>query len=392
MKIFLFNNFKLLVFLSIINLISIHVSARTQIPLECSTLIECDLKPNDNDHLNGVQTCYNPYKKDILVRKGTWNKDLLEGEFLCNDDSGNPMIKAIYKEGKLHGKFQKYLSQFNNWGYEQYYKDGLREGLHKEQVKENLWSIRLFAMDKPNGWELLIDKDNKVITKRNCELNVDASHLNQHQKELECDKIQIADYNFLKNSKKELEVKSNLNSSKKNGPVKFYYKNGNIKFIDFYENGEKIKVQTFFEEGELQEEIKYSGNFKESIHAYYQNSKPKFIKKYSKIEKWKTGLDLTEFYDNGKISLTGRKIIDATDTQGYGNWDGDVKNYDSKGDLISVKNYNNGVAEGLWKEWKDDKYFEYLYQSGKKIQESEYEPKTKVIIKKTEFMKDGSVK
>ena len=144
-------------------------------------------------------------------------------------------------------------------------------------------------------------------------------------------------------------------NGKKNGNVKEYQDNGNLKFVGEYVKGKlNWKAKEYDYNGKLLFEGEYINNKRNGKGKEYENELLKFEGEYLKGEQW-----------NGKRYIKNNNII-------YELKDGKrkIKEYDYLGQLIFEGEYLNGQKNRKGKE----------YENGSLIYEGEYlEGKKKVM-------------
>jgi antitoxin component YwqK of YwqJK toxin-antitoxin module len=125
------------------------------------------------------------------------------------------------------------------------------------------------------------------------------------------------------------------------GSIEEFYPNGNKKSAGEYINGEMLKWEDYFENGQVEfaEEYNQSIEYHLYTHIFYDNGSPKIL--FELIDKKKRLYSYKEFYDNGKVQEEGNKIQSKTnkDYQQDGIW----RTYDESGKLILEEEYIKGM-------------------------------------------------
>ncbi len=382
------------------------------VPSGCSTLITCNQIKDKNDLKQGEEICFNAYKKEMELMRSNWKNGELEGSFSCSKDDGTPYVRAHYRKGKLDGSYEEYDKSLNIWSLKQGYKDGKREGVSQRELSGKRKIIRYYKNDNAYGWELLLDENSKILEKRSCETE------NTRRDDKVCDEISVpgfeaqlkkmtGDESVRKQNENNREIISKYRSGQvkekytlvdgqRHGKNEVFFESGLPKLIEDYDHGKKRSQKVFFDEGQIKSETKYdcrtSSCHIESEIQYYQNGKMKSKTKHSASEKWAYNIEYTEFFDNGKESEIGRRYVQALDSYGGGVYDGEIKKFSNKGEPRSLEYYDKGTEIGDWKRWDDDYAYEYHYEKGILKQKIVLDKKTKKQMRKTELMKDGSVK
>ena len=71
-------------------------------------------------------------------------------------------------------------------------------------------------------------------------------------------------------------------------------------------------------------------------------------------------INYTKTYNNGQVAETGTF---NSDRQPHG----EFRAYDENGNLLTVAYYRNGLKNGTWKHWTNDKYTQVVYSKGRMI-------------------------
>ncbi|WP_188405340.1 toxin-antitoxin system YwqK family antitoxin [Psychroflexus salis] len=101
------------------------------------------------------------------------------------------------------------------------------------------------------------------------------------------------------------------------------------------------------------------------LYAQENNDKAKFEKKGDLVE-------ATYFHENGTISQVGF----FKDNKPTGIW----KVYDENGNKITQAQYDNGVKNGRWFFWKENKLTEVEYDSNHIVKVNDYQKTDSYIV------------
>lgn len=136
-----------------------------------------------------------------------------------------------------------------------------------------------------------------------------------------------------------------------NGLKKEYDEDGNLTFEYVLKNGKyEGLMKEYNSEGKIKVESNFKNGLKEGISNYYfySDSSEDFIRIVSNFKNGRQTGRETNYFE----SATEKYII------GIHNYKNDLlegKSYQSKGEIIKVKNYSNGILNGSYKEYLDVK-------------------------------------
>lgn len=156
-----------------------------------------------------------------------------------------------------------------------------------------------------------------------------------------------------------------VKTGKKQGPYKKYFPSGKIMEEANFEQDVYVGNRKFYyENGDVAQEQNYlSGQFHGPFHSYYVNGKVNVVGNYVNNEMdgiWKRYYEtgqlreevrfanneengpFKEYYKNGQLSAEGEYVNGPFEH-------GELKEYDDKGNLISIKICENGICHTKWK-------------------------------------------
>lgn len=126
-----------------------------------------------------------------------------------------------------------------------------------------------------------------------------------------------------------------------------FYESGKKQVEEMYNDGNLVSKKTYFEDGKLQSE----GQYDEAITMtgewtyYYQNGKLK------ETVHFKNNVEdgvFTEYYENGNKKAEGTYIPVSFGVEIEGLEDGELKEYDEKGQLVTKKQCELGRCKTVW--------------------------------------------
>ena len=263
--------------------------------------------------------------------------------------SGEVIIKAEYKNGKINGKGKEYY--FPCCIYDPY--EITFEGEYKNGKKWN-GKVKIYSE--------IIDK---IIDYSNLELKDGKGNMI----EINCDHIFIGEfvdgekngngkeyYVYLSNNK--LFFEGEYKNGKKNGKGKEYaFNNGQVTFDGYYKNGYKLKGKEYYDNGKLFFEGDYKYGEKWNGKGYDEagniifiiNNGKGFIKEYYYSNK--EALKYEGEYLNGEKHGKGKEynrygeIIFEGEYLNGKRWNGKVKDEDFEGEYLNGKKWNGKVKE-----------------------------------------------
>lgn len=354
---------------------------------------------------NGSQSCVNFDKREVKVMLASWKNDLLDGYFWCANDDGIPQLEANYRHGKFHGKYQEYDSSLKDWGLQQDFKSGMREGISRKKLRNGEFMITFYINDKRHGYELIVDAKNQIKqTPRDC------SVLGRRSPAEECDRIDIPGFEkayaaFTAASSKANEARNNrlvethyadgqirrryaLVNGQIDGKDARYFQKGNPSAIALYSKGKIVEESVYFEEGQIKQVTFFDHDLEKKQSIYYQNGQLKSERHIIESQSPDLKYAYEEYFDNGQLAQTGVRLGTHID----GVLDGAIKTYLRTGELATLSVYDRGERAGTWKYANDKYHIEDIYKNGKLQTRVIYDKATKLEIKRSEFMPDGSLK
>ncbi|WP_326508842.1 hypothetical protein [Noviherbaspirillum album] len=145
--------------------------ARSYIPSECGTYVQCQPALHSDAPLNGQQQCVNYDKPHIKVMIATWKNDLLDGYFWCGNDEGVKRIETNFRRGAIHGLFKANYGTSAGWTYQQMHKDGKPEGLGRRQMNNDFSAVVFYRDGQRHGYELHLDPQNRIHKLGDCHVD-----------------------------------------------------------------------------------------------------------------------------------------------------------------------------------------------------------------------------
>lgn len=377
---------------------------RSYIPSQCGTRTLCIPERIPGKLLNGSQTCVNYDKRDIKTIVANWKDDFLEGYFWCANDDGIPQVEANYLHGELEGTYKEYSQSLKDWGFEQTYKNGKREGFSRKKRRDGHFTVAFYRDDKRHGYELVVDAQNRIKQTTDCTV------FGQRAPHKECESIAIPGFEkslrtYIAEAAKAREAENNrvVEAKYGNGQVRHRYQlvngvidgkyevffsNGNPSAISLYDKGQKYEETRYFEEGQIKQVTRFLKDLVTDQLIYYQNGKKKSEGKMAGRDGLTVRYEYKEYFDNGYLAEEGARYGSLSN----GVFDGEVKSYRKTGELATLSIYDKGMRAGTWK-YSDDKYdIEDIYKQGKLQTRMIFDKKTKLELKRSEFMPDGSLK
>lgn len=144
-----------------------------------------------------------------------------------------------------------------------------------------------------------------------------------------------------------LAEEGNYKEGKQDGLRTLFFVSGKTQIKEQYTDGNITSKETFFENGNLESEGQYdaavmmSGEWK----YYYQNGKVR------EIVNFKNNVEdgvFKEFYDNGNIKAEGTYIPVSFGEDMEGVEQGELKEYNKEGELVTKKNCESGKCTTIW--------------------------------------------
>lgn len=150
-----------------------------------------------------------------------------------------------------------------------------------------------------------------------------------------------------------LSEKGEYKDGKQEGIRTLFYESGKVQVEETYTNGQITAKKTYFEEGQLQSEGQYdeavtmNGEWK----YYYQNGKLKESVHFK--DNVEDGV-FTEYYENGNKKAEGTYVPMTFGVEVEGIEDGELREYDEKGQLVTKKQCELGRCKTVWTAKKGD--------------------------------------
>lgn len=352
---------------------------------------------------------------DVLIIKTKYKDGKLHGKYQKWYSNGNPEIETTYKDGNIDGEYKEYCKN-GTLGIKATYDDGKKAGEYKSYYCDGSPYIEARYKDgKLNGKYIVYDKYGGVEQ----ELNYKDGKKDGISKK----------YQRIKNSSGEYEYKPLKEESYKNdildGITKEYY--GGILISEIsYKNGEKYGItkrysdddgmlieeipyknksniivyegiyKSWHKNGQLGEESEWVDNKKIKGKEYYENGNLKYDFQKGKYSK--------EYYENGKLQK--ETIMDGENEikkawRDNGNLEyerhykrvnrelkqhGVQKEYSSDGMLIKENNYDNDKLVG-WQYY----YHDYGDHKGKLYRKCFHEKEYNYAKSCKRYHEDGSL-
>ena len=144
-----------------------------------------------------------------------------------------------------------------------------------------------------------------------------------------------------------ISEKGEYKDGKQEGIRTLFYKSGKKQVEETYVNGNITAKKTYFENGTLKSEGQYdeavamSGKWK----YYYQNGTIK------EIVTFKNNVEdgvFVEYYENGNKKAEGTYVPMSFGIEVEGKEDGELKEYNEKGELVTKKQCKTGICKVIW--------------------------------------------
>lgn len=250
--------------------------------------------------------------------------------------------KTYFPSGKLQSHFVINDKDKNQKSRIEFDEQGLLVGLECSPVvindKQKAWcgfagkveAVTLYSHGKP--FKTLTYKDGKPLSSE----QVSQSGVKQKTKTAATATSVGVETDYFENGKKRSEVRVNA-AGQSHGPQRYFFKeNGNLAAEEIYENGLVRETKVFYQNG------------KTKVH-YKWNGKPVDKKLHGTFE---------EFYDDGKKESEGTCYVKANQywAGSYESYytlvpNGEVKNWDRDGDLVSLERFKDGRRERVSEEY-----------------------------------------
>lgn len=273
---------------------------------------------------------------------------LLVFSFLTSFLSGvNVYAQKINKkdsEGKKQGKWIYFGKDRPNSGYPDNGK--VEEGEYKDDRKEGYW-IKYYTDGKTPKLRGEYDNNRPKGNYVKYHENGKVKEVGVFERDMYKDTLK----RFHENGQLEYEANYN-NQGKEEGPVTYYYANGQVEFEYISQDGKPVgKAIRYYENGDIKEVIEYNedGSLGKSIQK--QMVSPAVVVKDPGASKETTSRVISPKVKEGKFNPNGyNKVYNANDELYQ---DGDFKDgrlfngkmyiYDSDGILLKVKIYKDGL-------------------------------------------------
>jgi len=340
------------------------------------------------------------YKNKTVKYKKQYSNGVLTGDYFENHENGNPKVTGQYDEiGQKYGKWKWFDDDNTIKKLETYNLDEL-EGVSKIFINGQYTDSVYYKNGSKEGQRLL------YYTSYSGEKELKGK-LNYLNNKLEGPALYYHKYGFLKdtafykngfilgeqkhfygNGKLEARINYplNVNDRKSNsydGPVVYYFRNGNLRDTAFYINGNIQGAHTKFHENNNPEIITtYDDGFPLKVRQYYENGglKKQIVNypKYDYLNDSEGGIknkEITEYFENGKLKrhleygekdayvdsvfFEDGKIKEITGENTIGEKHG--KQYsDIAFGTFSLSNYTNGIKDGI-QIYKEENYIDSTF-------------------------------
>lgn len=342
---------------------------------------------------DGTEKCRAIDNKDIVLRQSEWRDGKLNGSLICRSFTGQIVMEAQYKNGKLDGIARDY-SDHRSFG----------------DVKEG-WHVRHFNDGVQTGVEFFADQKDKVLhIIPNCWVRDGSGSMYWD----ECKAINFGVYNsqiqaFIGAENKKRLAQANgpvlhkyengqtrfsatLKDGRYEGPAVRYWKNGKIAERSLYKAGEILSRESFFESGSPEGIVKFEKGQETLATLFWENGKKRQVTETKYAGPSSRTEHVTEYYDNGQM------LSDVIETyagpSSWGERTGKATSYQRDGTLILEELYDKGRLQGVRKIWNPERnrYWEETYDKGKLTEVRTFDAKTKRLLEKAEYFGDGSIK
>jgi antitoxin component YwqK of YwqJK toxin-antitoxin module len=164
--------------------------------------------------------------------------------------------------------------------------------------------------------------------------------------------------------------------SKKEGPAKYYYQNGNVEITCIYKNDKLDGLfEKFYPDGRIQEKTNYKNGKKHGVsETFYENASAQI---YAEFQNDTLHGKYVEYYANGKPKLEA--------FYNHGKYDGEWNFYDNYGNLTGKGYFSKGNGKMIsYYVGTTTKRLEISYQNNQRHgEELHYDLKGKLIKKIT---------
>lgn len=386
-----------------------HVAqARSYIPSECGTYVQCAPASHPETTLNGQQICVNYDKPHIKVMIVNWKNDLLDGYFWCANDEGVKRVETNFRRGDIHGLYKANYGTSAAWTHQQMYKDGKPEGLQRRQMNNDYTALAFYKDGKRHGYELHLDPQDRIHKLDDC-------HVAGRRSPPEaCADIPFPGYEDAVQAYKtaaakarEQERNKSVETRHANGQVyqryrlvdgrydgryETFYSNGNPSVLAFYDKGLKREETWYFEEGQIKQVSRFSQKTETSRTQYYQNGKAKLEWTHAGTEGLYQKYRYKHYFSSGQLASEGATYKPGWDSPAREYPDGEVRRFQSTGELLAVEFYEKGRPAGTWKYVSNSFDVEDTYADGKLSARVVLDRQTRKKLKRYEYMPDGSLR
>ncbi len=144
-----------------------------------------------------------------------------------------------------------------------------------------------------------------------------------------------------------LSESGSFKEGKQDGVRQLFFENGKTEVEETYLNGNIIAQKTFYKNGQLKSEGQYDKALTMSGEwiYYYQNGNKK------EIVNFKNSIEdgsFKEFHENGNLKAEGTYIPFSFGEETEGLEQGELKEYDESGKLVTKKYCENGICKVIW--------------------------------------------
>lgn len=276
-----------------------------------------------------------------FLLKGSFKKNLPEGEWKYFYYTGDLEKTSVYKDGKLHGPYFYYYDN-EQVNVEGQYENGLKTGTWT-------WYTKFGKIDMQGPFVNDLQHGDWIYNFPNGDLSYKAQYKNG---------LRQGTWEYFYENGAKFKV-GTFENDKKNGNWKTWYENGTLLMDgDYKDNLEQGVWKNYWENGQLKNQTTFDdGQLHGDWFSYYSNGKQKTTGKYDKA--LKTG-EWREYFDNGRLKdIENYKIVTQKSKINYGPMkDRDKRVSVRHGEFISYSakdfqktlegNYKNDEKEGPW--------------------------------------------
>lgn len=371
---------------------------------------------------DGTYTCTNHYKPSVPNAKFTLKNGKLDGRAFGYTEDGEPAYEGTFKNGLEDGEVKtRYSKERKRFEKTTRYKAGKREGVETEYGYSDNIFVRLYKNDQVSGFTYNI-KNGRIDSLGDCELagqrlenekcagyvipGYESQWKVWEKEQAEKAAKQEADRNrevVRKNREGVVIERYKLTNAQITGLHERFFNDGKPYLISEEKASRRIWEKEYFENGQLKRHSVYSteGAGVEMKHdEFYQNGKPKLSWSRTLNSDGDSQIPFKSYFDNGKLNVEGVKVanrfVGRSDPMNLP-YDGEIKFYDEKGNLIATETYSDRKRNGLMRELSYNKnkkpiVFESTYKDGVLLKTVTVDKATKKTIRVQEFMPDGSLK